>query len=235
MTQTDAPCVVLHKRPAPEGMSPTAVFVYNYIDGSASWVDTRDLSARTWLPALPVLMDTPEGAAENERVFWHGGEEYRTHSLWEDGKGPWCVEHLSVDGRRTSMLNDQPSAEVARSAIASMVTSLRIIQGERPVEYIAEARDAKGDPLALDITAADDHGRLRAESERALARVLAGVNEGLRRTRTGTERGETIAFFKVYPVFAEGWIGQPAHWHPRRGLLEGQGGGSVRPHSRACS
>lgn len=147
-------------------------------------------------------------------MFCHGGEEYRTRGQWDDGSGPWRAEHVAPDGRRRRVLNDQPNAEVVRSDVASMVMAVRIISGDHPVHYIADARNRQGDELRLDVPTADAHGRIREESEEDVTRRLAGVTKGVRRLRTGDERRETIAFLKVYPAFTDGWIGQPQFAHP---------------------
>ncbi|MFB7404553.1 hypothetical protein ACFCZR_30655 [Streptomyces rubiginosohelvolus] len=144
-------------------------------------------------PSLPVPREVPDDKGR-EHVFWHGGEEYRTRGQWDDGSGPWRVEHVSPDGRRMRVLNDQPNAEVVRSAVASMVTTARIISGDRPVHYIADARDRLGDELPMDVSTADEHGRIREESEEDVTRRLADATKGVRRPRTGDERRETIAF-----------------------------------------
>ncbi|MGW2267497.1 hypothetical protein [Streptomyces sp. SCA2-2] len=146
-------------------------------------------------------------------VFWHGGEEYRTRGQRDDGSGPWWAEHVAPDGRRMWVLNDRPNADVVRSAVASMVTIVRITSGDRPVHYIADARNRLGDELRPDVPTADEDGRIRDESEEDVTRRLAGVTKGVRHLRTGDERRETIAFLKVHPVFTDGWIGQPQFAH----------------------
>ncbi|MFJ3162699.1 hypothetical protein [Streptomyces kanasensis] len=161
---------------------------------------------------LPVLREVPDGKGR-KHVFWHGGEEYRTRGQWDDGSGPWRAEHVSTDGRHMGVLNDQPNAEVVQSAVASMVTAVRIISGDRPVHYIADAGNRLGDELRLDVPTADEQGRIREKSEEDVMRRLTGVTEGVRRLRTGDEHRETIAFLKVYPVFTDGCIGQPQFAH----------------------
>ncbi|MFD6246626.1 hypothetical protein [Streptomyces roseolus] len=94
-----------------------------------------------------------------------------------------------------------------------MVTAVRIISGDRPVHHIADARNRQGDELCLDVPAPDEHGRVREESEEDVPRRLAGVTKGARRPRTDDERRETITFLKVYPVFTDGWVGQPQFAH----------------------
>lgn len=89
-------------------------------------------------------------------MFWHGGEEYRTRGRRDDGSGPWWAEHVAPDGRRMRVLNDRPNADVVRSAVASMVTVVRIISGDRLVHYIADARNRLGDELRLDVPTADE-------------------------------------------------------------------------------
>ncbi len=111
------------------------------------------------------------------------------------------------------VLNDQPNAGVVRSAVASMVTAVRIISGDSPVHYNADARNRLGDELRLDVAATDEHGRIREETVEDVTRRLAGVTKGVRCLRTGDERRETIAFLKVHPVFTDGWIGQPQFAH----------------------
>lgn len=146
-------------------------------------------------------------------MFWHGGEEYRKRGQWGRRFRTMAGEHVSPGGRRMRVLNDQPNAEVVRSAVASMVTAVRIISGDSPVRYIADARNRLGDELRLDVAAADEHGRIREESVEDVTRRLAGVTKGVCRLRTGDERRETIAFLKVHPVFTDGWIGQPQFAH----------------------
>ncbi|MGW2137724.1 hypothetical protein ACWCW2_17160 [Streptomyces sp. NPDC001773] len=182
------------------------------MDGSTTWRDVEDLRPTATLPMLPVLREVPDGKGR-EHVFRHGGEVYRTRGQWDDGSGPWRAEHVSPDGRRMRVLNDQPNAEAVRSAVASMVTAVRITSGDRPVHYIADARNRQGDELRLDVPTADEHGRIREASEEDVTRRLAGVTKGVRRLRTGDERRETIAFLKVYLVSTDGWIGQPQFAH----------------------
>ncbi|MEU9981668.1 hypothetical protein [Streptomyces sp. NPDC050856] len=122
-------------------------------------------------------------------MSWHGGEEYRTRGQWDDGSGPWRAEHVSTDGRRMGVLNDQPNAEVVRSAVANMVTAVRIISGDRPVHYIADAGNRLGDELRLDVPTADEQGRIREESQEDVMRRLTGVTKDVRRLRTGDEAG----------------------------------------------
>ncbi|EGE41252.1 hypothetical protein GTY83_09335 [Streptomyces sp. SID4928] len=122
-------------------------------------------------------------------------------------------EHISPDGRRIRVLNDQPSAEAAPSAVTSMVTAVRIISGDRPVHYIADARNRQGDELRVDAPASDEHGRIREENEEDVTRRLTGVTKDVRRLRTDDERRETITFLKVYPVFTDGCIGQRQFAH----------------------
>lgn len=43
LASTGDPCFVLHKRAAPAGVSPTAVFGLNHVDGSTTWRDAEDL------------------------------------------------------------------------------------------------------------------------------------------------------------------------------------------------
>lgn len=212
LASTGAPCVVLHKRAAPADVSPTAVFLFNHRDGSTTWRDVEDLRPTPTLPMLPVLREVPDGKGR-EHVLWHGGQEYRTRAQWDDGSGPWHAEHVSPDRRRMRVLDGQPNEEVVRSVIASMVTAVRVISGDHPIQYIADARNRQGDELRLDVPTADEHGRIREESEEAVIQRLAGVTKGVRHLRTGEERRETIAFLKVYPVFADGWIGQPQFAH----------------------
>ncbi|MCF2435236.1 hypothetical protein LV779_13875 [Streptomyces thinghirensis] len=123
-------------------------------------------------------------------------------------------EHVSPGGRRMRVLNDQPNAEVVRSAVASMVTAVRIISGDSPVRYIADARNRLGDELRLDVAAADEHGRIREEGvggrDAAARRRHQGRLSPAHRRRT---QGDHRLPQGPHPVFTDGWIGQPQFAH----------------------
>ncbi len=206
----DALCVILHKRPAPESTAATSVYVHNHMDGKTSWVDVGDLRQAEILPSLPLLLDVTDGSGlnEHERLFWHGGQEYRVTSQWPDGRGPWLVEHVAEDGRRTRILNEQVSAESARTAVANMVTAVRLIGGELPDTYVVEVCDRTGDRLLVDSPLSDDSGLLRGQTLQEVLDALANITTGRRAHRNGRERRIGIGFLRACPVFTDGWTGQ---------------------------
>ncbi|MEU7281479.1 hypothetical protein AB0A69_22295 [Streptomyces sp. NPDC045431] len=191
----------------PPPTSPTAVCVFNHRDGSTTWRDAEDLRPTVTLPILPVLREVPDGKGR-KHVFRHGGEEYRTR-----GSGTTVPDHggRSTPRRTGGAWGYSTTSRTRRSsgAVASMVTAVWIISGDRPVHYIADAGNRLGDELRLDVPTADEQGRIREESEEDVMRRLTSVTRGVRRLRTDDEHRETIAFLRVYPVFTDGCIGQP--------------------------
>lgn len=215
ITATNGIGTVLHKRPAPEGVPADAVFVYHNSKGAREWISAADLQNRNLTPGLPHLLKIDDGTEHNEhdRVFWYLGREYRVYSMWDDGTGGCIVEHVAEDGTRTVMMRDQRNHMDAMHATVTAITAMRAIDGgdDAPVEYLVEAADRNVFPLrATEHPEADEDGRLHVASpDEVPAKVEGIVRATARDFITGKETRRKVYQWGMYPVYADGSLGQP--------------------------
>ncbi|MEV4437502.1 hypothetical protein AB0K09_00545 [Streptomyces sp. NPDC049577] len=206
----DAKGIVLHKRAAPEGESPTAVFVEWYL-GAPSWVPAEELVDTGEMPHVPHLIEVPDAGSRETWMFWRRGNEYRVFNTMS-GDGHWAVARRAEDGTLSTFVTDSHTRQTAHRAAMTALYGFEDMAS--PVEsYLVEAQP-KGYMTALRCKAegADEFGRVAAATPEEGLRAFDGCKSGMRydviKKKSVRNR---IHSFLIYPVRRDGSVGIPRY------------------------
>ncbi|GGY28057.1 hypothetical protein [Streptomyces xanthochromogenes] len=194
----------------PQDMAPGTVLVKWFTSTVPTWTPSDALAPRGDLPGAPGLLDVEQGSPSGEGVFWRRGQEYRVSSRYSDNTAPWRVAHRAADGTLTTIVDNQPSRESARSAGVLALYGFETLH-LGTASYLVAAENKSGQSVRLTVPGADEWGRLGVETPEQGLRAVADCASGMRFDRLkNREVRNRIAQILIYPVRPDGSLGIPS-------------------------